>query len=179
MDNIIEFVAEFNRPNINFVIGKMALQDFKIGSRCTHFAEDNLFDITHEVAHLIQLNDDELQRCYVNNNGVLRFNYPYIEVCNQIVCEPSTDQISMRELETFIIQYYIMNDYETIDYIDWLDKHDIIGLFGWMPDSYIFSNGKKLTNDYVFQKSGVFLEKWNLTNVKERWFSLKLKSEIV
>ena len=171
-----DFIAEFNRSEIQFVLGHVEQSDFKIGTRCTGATPDNLFDISHEVAHLIQFTDDELQRCYLNHNGRMQFNLPYIEICGRIICEPTTDQISMRELETFVIQYYIMNKYEPIDYLNWLDKQDIISLFGWMPDDFIFSNGKPLTNEYIAQKSIPFIEKWNFDIIKERWFNLKFNS---
>lgn len=177
MQYLNAFIDEFTRPEIQFVIGHVEHSDFKIGTRCIASVPDNLFDTSHEVAHLIQFTDDELQRCYLDYNGRMIFNYPHIEVCGQIVCEPSTDQISMRELETFVIQYYIMSKYEPMDYFDWLEEKDIISLFGWMPDDFIFSNGKKLTNEYIFQKSIPFITKWNFDNIKEQWFNLNLKSD--
>lgn len=145
---------------------------YTIGCRSTYILPPNVFDFLHEVAHLIQLSDDEVITHYVNYNGVLNFNTPMELVINTMVCEPKTDNISMRELETFYIQYLLEINIlgDDISFYEWLEKNEVIDLFKWLPDSFIFGN--KLTEDILVEKSKTFINDLTFDYLINRWQNL-------
>lgn len=61
----------------------------------------------HELAHIIQPSDKDFKRMYIRTKGSLVFKYPEIEICGRICIEPNTNQISLREIETFAIEYLL------------------------------------------------------------------------
>lgn len=173
-----QFIDDYTRPDIEFKVGMIGSRNFKIGTRCVGFIENNLFDAAHEAAYLVQYSDDELQDRYVLNNGNMTFIVPRFEVLGQMVCEPYTSKMSHREFETFIIQYYMMNEYKPMSLIEWFEEHTILNSMGWIPDWDVCRNFKKVDNDFLLHETKQYVDKWNIDSIKKRWFNLKLKRNV-
>lgn len=148
--------------------------NFIIGCRSTHIVTPNVFDFLHDLSHLIQFSDKELQTHYIEYGGRLNFNTPMVYVYNQWCCEPETDQISMRELETFYIQYLLENQILNLNlsFESWVDKYEVLDLFQWLPDQWIF--GYKPTIEHVLNKASKIIEKWTFDKAFARWQAIKV-----
>lgn len=143
------------------------VKNFVFGARAG--PTSNAFNLAHEMAHVIQLSPKELETKMIN--GSLRFDAPSVWVFNRYCCEPTTDKMSRRELETFVIQWFILGQPNLQDYLEVID-----GLFSFLPDSYHFHSGAfqntpsfKLFLDKEFV---ILLEKWNLDKVQSSWIEL-------
>lgn len=177
IDRAIKFLE---RPDITFdkdISG--GSKQFKISCRSTYFTEPNIFDCLHEVAHLVQFTPVELQEKYVEYDGRIIFDLPNKDVLGYTVCEPETDQISMRELETFYIQYImecgIFN--KSITFEEWLNQYDVPKLFVWMPDFVIFGYDERKKPEslkLILEKANKFINLWDFEKIKNKWFNLKL-----
>lgn len=130
----------------------------------------NIFNLYHEVAHFIQLSDAE--RASKIQEGTLIFDRPQIWVYNRFVCEPETDQMSRRELETFVIQWLLLSHFG-------LRKSrarfiaEIVPLFRWIPDNHNFHSGAfhktKTFRKFLEKEFDLLLQKWNAKKVIEVW----------
>lgn len=171
-DILIEIFRRLERPNITFDMSLIGHRDYIIGARSSSLSDPNVFDFLHEVAHLVQLSDDEIKSKYVIHGGKLNFFYPQAELNGFIYNDPQTDKMSMRELEVFCIQYMLemklLN--KKTSFISWLEANDIEDLFTWIPDDIHF--GYKIKNDEIEIKAKHFLEIWNVEKILDRWFNI-------
>ncbi len=169
--------AKLKRDGIRFDLKKVGHGSYVIGTRSTYISEPNVFDFLHEVSHLIQFSDKELDMRYNIFNGNLIFNYPQSELAGVTYNDPHTDQMSMRELETFCIQYIIENTFfdKNLTFMEWMVKNHISDLFTWIPDDIIF--GYKITHEQINKKAIPFLEKWDYDSILNRWFNLDLTAK--
>lgn len=149
--------------------------NFVLGCRSTYIVKPNDFDFLHDLSHLIQFSDEEIHTHYIDFAGQLTFNTPDEWMFNQWICEPVTDQISMREFETFYIQYVLENKIleKNISFRVWCELNRIDELLNYLPDRYIF--GHKLTLDELDVKAQPFKDKWDYENIISRWLNIKIK----
>lgn len=171
----------FKKNGINFNLDCCRTSNFTIASKSGYSIEPNHFDFLHEISHLIQFTDDELQNNFIARDGTIRFKVPYIDVLGHTVCEPLTDQMSMREVETFYIQFLLECELiEKSTWEQWLYENKIVSLMAWLPDYYIFGikNPFNLTpheeDKYVkliMDKSEQF-KHWTYEKAMSRWLDL-------
>lgn len=177
ISEIESFVEKYKRPDFIVDIDQVGLRNYVFGGRIIHSCEPEISTISHEMAHLIQLSGHELRWKFHAWDGNLRFKTPSKLIFNTVVCEPETTQISMREIEVFYIQSLIEG---ATDLRKWVFDNDIQSILYWLPDNWLFfidqidtsDDGK---NEYVYEKMSAFADKWNYTNVVEKWFKLRLK----
>lgn len=150
-------------------------KDFIIGARCTSIVKPNDFDFLHDLSHLVQFNESEIYTHYINNGGKISFDLPQEWLFNQWICEPVTDQISMRELETFYIQYILDNEIlkKEMSWKEWIEFYEIDELLSFLPDRYNFGN--KITIDEIIKKCDSFIDKWSFEKIIEKWRNIKIK----
>ena len=160
------------REGITFDASQVGHRNYTIGGRSSYLSDANVFDFLHEVSHLIQLNDDEVQTKYSEYG--LNFVYPQSELNGFIYNDPQTDKMSMRELEVFCIQFILERDLldNNLNFDDWLDVNDIEQLFTWIPDDIEF--GYKIKNSEISKKAQQFLALWDIDKILYRWFNIKL-----
>lgn len=173
-DNLDKLFSVLEHNEIRFEKTKIGDSDFILGCRSTSLVAPNDFDFLHDLSHLVQFSDTEIKTHYIDHDGKLKFNVPHEFLFNRYICEPKTDQISMRELETFYIQYIFDNTIleKGLSFEEWIDKYEIIDLLDWLPDSWNF--GYKPTIEHVLNKAYNFIEKWNYDKVFTRWKNLKV-----
>jgi hypothetical protein len=174
-DDLDYLFEVLKHDQIHFDKDRIEDKEFHIGCRSTYLVKPNNFDFLHDIAHLIQLSDAELKTHYIEYGGRLKFNLPQQFIYNRYVCEPITDKISMRELETFYIQYILDNNIlnKNLSFETWIDNYDVIGLLDWLPDNYVF--GYKPSLEYVLERASEFITKWNYENAIARWKSINVK----
>lgn len=174
-DNLNLLFSVLDHDQIKFDRDLVTDRDFTIGARCTYIVKPNDFDFLHDLSHLIQFNDKEIYTHYINNDGKISFNVPQEFIFNQWICEPVTDQISMRELETFYIQYILDNEIlkKEMSLKAWFEFYEIDDLLKFLPDHYNFGN--KITIDEILKKCDPFISKWSYDNIITKWQNIKVK----
>lgn len=168
--NAPAFMRAWDRPDFKFDLDQSGTENYVFGGRAGPSRE--LSNVAHEMAHVIQFTPSERRSRFKNGN--LTFMRPKHWCYNRYVCEPETDQITQRELETMAIQFRIMDFTDLAEY-----SKNCLSIIGFLPDDYNFhpgvlnDNGEALTK--VAETLEKYLEKWPIKKIKSVWRQLKLK----
>lgn len=141
-------------------------RDYVFG--CKAGPSKNIFNLSHEVAHFVQLSDDEFDKKMIDGN--LIFHFPKEYVYDRFICEPETDQISRRELETFVIQWLMNSQFNKSNLSSYFYKNEIYNLFSWLPDWIVFHRESSKNTDtfkrFVRTEAKKFVEIWSVEKIK-------------
>lgn len=121
------------------------------------------------------MKDDELFEKFIRY-GKFNFTLPYDNSFKDHI-NPTTDKISLRELEVIYIQYLLECGIfeKSFKFDKWCKTNKVYELFNFMPDYYFFgATNEEGTIKNVHEKVKPFIEKWTFEKVIERWFSLNL-----
>ena len=173
-DNLEILFEVLSHEQIKFKKELVCDKDFVLGCRSTSIVKPNDFDFLHDLSHLVQFTDEELISHYIENNGKLSFHVPSVYVYNRWWSEPVTDKISMRELETFYIQYILENTIlvKNKSFEEWADDNEIIELMGYLPDQFNFKYKPDMT--YILKRVSEFKDKWSYDIIINRWKNIKI-----
>lgn len=153
----------------------VGVSNWVFGARAAPGQQSDTFNLSHDMAHVIQLSPADFHRI-MSYNGDLAFHTPDRYVYNRMVCEPTTDKMSRRELETFVIQWRMLKEPELDLYIEMIAR-----LFKWLPDQHLFHLGCWAgTQEYMVFLTKEFtklLDKWTIEKIKYKWQTLPIPYE--
>lgn len=165
-----KFISIWGNENFQYNRSLEGTDNYVFG--CNAGGRKNIFNLTHEVAHFIQVSQKEFKKKYVD--GHLIFNVKKIWVYNRYCVEMETDQASRRELETFVIQHFIHSTFEDITLKQFFDKYEIYNLFSWLPDTFNFHEDAFNTSDafkvWCLNEAKKIQEVKCLDEIKKIWF---------
>lgn len=166
------FIHRWYRPGFWFDMDAEGVREYVFGGKTG--PENNVFNLVHDIAHVIQMPNAKLKKRFVNGN--LSFKAPRKWIYDRYCTDPQTDSISRIELETFVIQAVMMQAVKPVSVIDYFHSNEIHNLFTWLPDNYLFHDGAFNTTeefvDFVDSEVEKLLPVWHLARIERRWIEL-------